>query len=65
MLASSVQNAHSLTASNVRTFLENANYQGLLASYTYTASAHTGIPNSQQVVEPASRLSDGLFSEGP
>jgi branched-chain amino acid transport system substrate-binding protein len=62
MLASSVQNAHSMTAANLRTYLENANYQGLLASYTYTASMHTGIPNDQQVVEPASHLSDGLFS---
>jgi len=67
MFASAVRNADSLTAANVRTFLENANYQGLLASYTYTASAHTGIPSNQQVTEPASRLSDGIFPaiEGP
>ena len=67
MLASAVQNAHSLTAANVRTYLENANYQGLLASYTYTTSAHTGIPSNQQLTKPATRLSDGIFpaSEGP
>jgi len=61
MLASAVQSVHSLAAANIRTYLESANYQGLLASYTYTASTHTGIPGNQQVTVPASGLSDGLF----
>ena len=62
MLASTAESSHSLTASNVRTFLESAGYQGLLASYAYTTLTHTGIPADQQVVAPTSTLADGLFA---
>jgi branched-chain amino acid transport system substrate-binding protein len=62
MLASSAESSHSITASNVRTFLESAGYEGLLASYQYTTGSHSGIPPSQQVVAPAALLSDGLFA---
>jgi ABC-type branched-subunit amino acid transport system substrate-binding protein len=61
MLASAAEGSHSLAASNLRTFLESAGYQGLLASYQYTTASHTGIPADQQVVAPASTLNDGLF----
>jgi ABC-type branched-subunit amino acid transport system substrate-binding protein len=62
MLASGARGSHSLSPSNVRTFLESAGYQGLLATYAYTTVTHTGIPADQQVVAPASTLSDGLFA---
>ena len=62
MMASSAESSHSITASNVRTYLESAGYEGLLASYQYTTGSHSGIPASQQVVAPAALLSDGLFA---
>jgi ABC-type branched-subunit amino acid transport system substrate-binding protein len=62
MFAASAESSRSVTGSNVRTFLESAGYEGLLASYQYTTVSHTGIPVDQQVVAPASTLSDGLFA---
>ena len=62
MFAASAESSRSITGSNVRTFLESAGYEGLLASYQYTTARHTGIPPDQQVVAPASTLSDGLFA---
>jgi branched-chain amino acid transport system substrate-binding protein len=49
-------------ASDLKTFLENANYQGVLASYSYTSGQHTGITESQLSVVPVSTLSNGLFN---
>ena len=60
--AASAESSRSITGSNVRTFLESAGYEGLLASYQYTTARHTGIPPDQQVVAPASTLTDGLFA---
>ena len=62
MFASAAAGSRSVTPSNVRTFLESAGYQGLLASYQYTTASHTGIPPDQQVVASTSTLSDGLFT---
>ncbi len=62
MLASAAESSHSLTPANVRTFLESAGYQGLLASYAYTTGTHTGIPADAQTVASASMLADGLFA---
>ncbi len=62
MFAASAESSRSVTGSNVRTFLESAGYEGLLASYQYTTVSHTGIPPDQQVVALASTLSDGLFA---
>jgi ABC-type branched-subunit amino acid transport system substrate-binding protein len=61
MMASAARNIHSTTPASLRTFLENANYQGLLASYSYTATAHTGIPSDQTTIVPITSLTDGLF----
>ena len=52
---------NSIQAGDVRTFIENANYQGLLASYGYTSGGHTGVTSSQLSVVPLSSLSNGLF----
>lgn len=46
---------------NVRTFIENANYQGMMFSYGYTSSYHEGVAPRQLLVEPLSDLSGGLF----
>jgi hypothetical protein len=45
----------------VRTYLENANFQGLLASYAFTSDAHTGMGSEQLTVAAVNSLSDGLF----
>lgn len=52
---------NSVQAGDVRTFIENANYQGLLASYGYTSGAHTGVTGAQLSVVPLSSLSGGYF----
>lgn len=52
---------NSVHPGDVRTFIENANYQGLLASYGYTSGAHTGVSSAQLSVVPLSSLSNGLF----
>ncbi len=44
---------------------ENANYQGVLASYTYTSGAHTGVSASSQVAVPLDSLSNGLLKAPP
>jgi ABC-type branched-subunit amino acid transport system substrate-binding protein len=62
MLASVANSVHSSSPGAVRTFLENANYQGLLASYTFTADAHTAIAADQMTVVAVTSLSDGLFT---
>jgi branched-chain amino acid transport system substrate-binding protein len=52
---------NSVQAGDVRTFIENANYQGLLASYGYTSSGHIGVTSAQLTVVPLSSLSNGIF----
>jgi branched-chain amino acid transport system substrate-binding protein len=51
--------------SDLKTFLENANFQGVLASYSYTTGKHVGISESQLSVVPVSTLSNGLFHYKP
>jgi ABC-type branched-subunit amino acid transport system substrate-binding protein len=65
MMASVARSIHSKTPANVRTFLENANYQGLLASYSYTTTAHTGILGDQSTIVPVTSLTNGLFRPAP
>ena len=62
MLASTANSVHSTSPTSLRTFLESAGYEGLLASYTYTTASHTGIPANQLTVVPLAALSDGLFA---
>jgi hypothetical protein len=61
LLAYVSTSVNSIHPGDVRTFIENADYQGLLASYGYTSAAHTGVTASQLQVVPLSSLSGGLF----
>jgi branched-chain amino acid transport system substrate-binding protein len=61
MLASVANGIHSIAPGPVRTYLENANFQGLLASYSFTSDAHTGMGSDQLTVAPVTSLSDGVF----
>jgi len=51
----------SIRPGDIRTFIENANYQGLLANYNYTSGAHLGVGTSQLKVVALASLSGGLF----
>jgi len=57
-VGSSIDSVH---PGDIRTFIENANYQGLLANYNYTSGSHTGVDASQLKVVALSSLSGGLF----
>lgn len=46
---------------SLKTYLENANYQGILGSYNFTSGAHTGLDTSQDALVPLNALSNGLF----
>jgi hypothetical protein len=61
MLGSVATGIHTVNPGPVRTYLENANFQGLLASYTFTSDAHTGMGSDQLTVASVNSLSDGLF----
>ena len=65
MMANAAVGAMGITATDVTTFLQNANFQGVLASYTYTSGAHTGISASDQTVVSLNTLSNGLLSPPP
>lgn len=65
MMANAAVGAMGITATDVTTFLQNANFQGVLASYTYTSGAHTGISASDQTVVALNTLSNGLLSPPP
>lgn len=61
MLGSAANGSMGVVASDVQSFLQNANYQGVLASYTYTSGAHTGVSAANQVVVPLASLSNGVL----
>jgi ABC-type branched-subunit amino acid transport system substrate-binding protein len=61
MLGSVATGLHTVNPGPVRTYLENANFQGLLASYAFTSDAHTGMGSDQLTVAAVNTLSDGLF----
>lgn len=61
MFAYVANSVNSIHTGDIQTFLNNANYQGLLASYSYTASSHSGVPGDQDAIVPASRLNNGLL----
>jgi len=65
MMGNAAVGAMGISASDVTTFLQNANYQGVLAAYTYTTGAHTGISASEQTVVSLSSLSNGLLAPPP
>jgi branched-chain amino acid transport system substrate-binding protein len=61
MFASVANSINSTAPGPIRTYLENANFQGVLASYSFTTDAHDGIGADQVTVAPVSSLSDGVF----
>ncbi len=65
MVGSAASGATAIVATDVTTFMENANYQGVLAAYNYTAAAHTGVSPGSQVIVPLDSLSDGLLKMPP
>jgi ABC-type branched-subunit amino acid transport system substrate-binding protein len=65
MMANAAVGALGITATDITTFLQNANFEGVLASYTYTSGAHTGISASDQTVVSLNTLSNGLLSPPP
>jgi ABC-type branched-subunit amino acid transport system substrate-binding protein len=65
MFGSAATGTMDTLVSDIKTFLENANFQGVLASYSYTAGHHVGIPENELAVVPVSTLSNGLFNYTP
>jgi ABC-type branched-subunit amino acid transport system substrate-binding protein len=61
LFASAATGANADDDNSIRTYLENASYQGLLGSYSYSSTAHTGLGASQMALVPMSELSNGLF----
>jgi hypothetical protein len=61
MMGNAANGSTGVVAIDVQSFLQNANYQGVLASYTYTAGAHTGVSASNQTVVPLTSLANGLL----
>jgi ABC-type branched-subunit amino acid transport system substrate-binding protein len=61
MFASVANSVNTIAPGPIRTYLENANYQGLLASYSFTTDSHGGMGTDQVTVVPVSSLADGLF----
>lgn len=62
MFAGAANGVDAYDAGSVGTYLENANFEGLLGSYNYTSSEHEGLGESQITLAPLSSLSDGLFT---
>ena len=65
MFASSANDVHTIAPGPVRTFLENANYQGVLASYSFATDSHGGMGADQLTVVPVTSLADGLSGGAP
>jgi hypothetical protein len=65
MFGSAATGTMDTLVSDLKTFLENANFQGVLASYSYTTGEHVGIPENELSVVPLSTLSNGLFNYKP
>jgi ABC-type branched-subunit amino acid transport system substrate-binding protein len=61
LFASSANGVNAYDSGSIRTFIENANFEGLLGSYNYTSSEHQGLAASQLTVTPLDSLSDGLY----
>ena len=64
LFASSANGVNAYDPGSVRTFIENANFQGLLGTYDYTSSDHQGLAASQFTVAPLTSLSNGLYVIG-
>jgi branched-chain amino acid transport system substrate-binding protein len=64
LFGSAVNGVNAYDPGSIRTFIENANFEGLLGTYDYTASNHEGLAASQFTVAPLNSLSNGLYVLG-
>ncbi len=61
LFASAANGVNADDPGSIRTFIENANFEGLLGTYDYTSSDHEGLAASQLAVAPLDSLSNGLY----
>jgi branched-chain amino acid transport system substrate-binding protein len=61
LFASAANGVDADDSGSVRTFIENANFEGLLGTYNYTSSDHQGLASTQLAVVPLDSLSNGLY----
>jgi ABC-type branched-subunit amino acid transport system substrate-binding protein len=61
LFASAANGVNADDSGSIRTFIENANFEGLLGTYDYTSSDHEGLAASQLAVAPLDSLSNGLY----
>jgi ABC-type branched-subunit amino acid transport system substrate-binding protein len=61
MFAGAVNGVDADDPGSLRTYLENANYDGILGSYNFTSTAHSGLGGSQETLLPLDALSNGVF----
>jgi ABC-type branched-subunit amino acid transport system substrate-binding protein len=64
LFASAANGVNAYDSGSVRTFIENANFNGLLGTYDYTSTNHQGLAASQFSVAPLDSLSNGLYVAG-
>jgi branched-chain amino acid transport system substrate-binding protein len=65
LFASAANGVNASDPASIRTFIENANFEGLLGTYDYTASDHEGLAATQLTLAPLDSLSDGLYVVTP
>jgi ABC-type branched-subunit amino acid transport system substrate-binding protein len=61
LFAGAANGVNAYDSGSVRTFIENANFEGLLGTYDYTSSDHEGLAASQLAIAPLDSLSNGLY----
>jgi hypothetical protein len=61
MFAGAVSGVNADDPGSLRTYLENANYQGILGAYNFTSGSHAGLDVSQESLVPLDALSNGIF----
>ena len=61
LFASAANGVNAYDSGSIRTFIENANFEGLLGIYDYTSSDHEGLAATQLTVAPLDSLSNGLY----
>jgi ABC-type branched-subunit amino acid transport system substrate-binding protein len=62
LFASAANGVNAYDPGSIRTFTENANFEGLLGTYDYTSSDHEGLAASELTVAPLDSLSNGLYA---
>lgn len=61
LFANAANGVNAYDSGSIRTFVENANFAGLLGTYEYTSNYHEGLAASQLTVAPVDALSNGLY----